>query len=56
MMKFREIFFLPKHAKDLRDHVNKLSKKQYWSQFQNTPDFVVLYMEVESALECCTDD
>jgi len=39
-----------KHAKDLRDHVNKLSKKQYWSQFQNTPDFVVLYMEVESAL------
>jgi DNA recombination protein RmuC len=39
-----------KHAKDLRDHVNKLSKKQYWSQFLNTPDFVVLYMEVESAL------
>lgn len=39
-----------KHAKDLRDHVHKLSKKQYWSQFQNTPDFVVLYMEVESAL------
>lgn len=39
-----------KHAKDLRDHVNKLSKKQYWSQFANTPDFVVLYMEVESAL------
>jgi DNA recombination protein RmuC len=39
-----------KHAKVLRDHVNKLSKKQYWSQFENTPDFVVLYMEVESAL------
>jgi DNA recombination protein RmuC len=39
-----------KHAKDLRDHVNRLSRKQYWSQFQNTPDFVVLYMEVESAL------
>ena len=39
-----------KHAKDLRDHVNKLSKKQYWPQFENTPDFVVLYMEVESAL------
>jgi DNA recombination protein RmuC len=39
-----------KHAKDLRDHMNRLSKKQYWSQFNNTPDFVVLYMEVESAL------
>jgi DNA recombination protein RmuC len=45
----RDLLFV-KHAKDLRDHVNRLSKKQYWSQFQNTPDFVVLYMEVESAL------
>ena len=39
-----------KHARDLRDHINKLSRKQYWSQFPNTPDFVVLYMEVESAM------
>jgi DNA recombination protein RmuC len=45
----RDLLFA-KHARDLRDHVNKLSKKQYWSQFPNTPDFVVLYMEVESAL------
>lgn len=45
----RDLLFV-KHAKVLRDHVNRLSKKQYWSQFQNTPDFVVLYMEVESAL------
>ena len=40
---------LIKHSKDLRDHINKLSKRQYWSQFQPTPDFVILYMEVESA-------
>jgi DNA recombination protein RmuC len=45
----RNVFFA-KHARDLRDHVTRLSKKQYWSQFKNTPDFVVLYMEVESAL------
>jgi len=40
---------LVKHSKDLRDHINKLSKRQYWSQFQPAPDFVILYMEVESA-------
>ena len=40
---------LVKHAKDLRDHVSALSKKQYWSQFKNSPDFVVLYIEAESA-------
>jgi DNA recombination protein RmuC len=39
-----------KYTRDLRDHIVKLSRKQYWSQFPNTPDFVVLYMEVESAL------
>jgi len=44
----RNALFL-KHAKKLRDHITKLSKKQYWSQFPNAPDFVVLYMEVESA-------
>jgi len=40
---------LTKHTKDLRAHISALSKKAYWSQFSNTPDFVVLYMEVESA-------
>jgi DNA recombination protein RmuC len=40
---------LVKHSRDLRDHINKLSKRQYWSQFQPAPDFVILYMEVESA-------
>jgi len=40
---------LGKHARDLRDHMNQLSKKKYWSQFDNAPDFVVLYIEAESA-------
>jgi DNA recombination protein RmuC len=40
---------LAKHSRDLRDHINGLSKKQYWAQFKNSPDFVVLYIEAESA-------
>ena len=41
---------LVRHAADVRKHVTTLSRKSYWAQFDNAPDFVVLYMQVESAL------
>ncbi len=41
---------LVRHAADVRKHVTALSRKSYWAQFDNAPDFVVLYMQVESAL------
>lgn len=40
---------LTKHVSDVRGHMNKLSKKEYWSQFNPSPDFVVYYIEIESA-------
>jgi DNA recombination protein RmuC len=40
---------LKRYAESVRGHVNALSKKEYWAQFKDHADFVVLYIEVEPA-------
>jgi len=41
--------FLLQHAKAVRDHLKKLKEKAYWNQFPESPDYVVLYMQIESS-------
>ena len=38
-----------RHADAVRDHLKKLSAKAYWSQFGESPDYVVLYLQIESS-------
>lgn len=39
---------LERHAKQVREHINRLAKKDYWSSLEQTPEFVVMFIPGES--------
>ncbi len=39
--------YLADHARQLRDHLQRLSAKQYWQQFTDSPDYVVMFLPDE---------
>ena len=43
-VKFRD------HARQLKDHVNRLANKNYWTHFQPAPDLVVMFVPGEALL------
>jgi len=47
--------FLEHHARKVRERVRELSSKAYWSQFDNSPDFVVLFIPGDQFLSAALD-
>ncbi|MHB8427930.1 MAG: DNA recombination protein RmuC [Acidiferrobacterales bacterium] len=46
---------LEHHARKVRERVAELSRKAYWSQFRNAPDFVVLFIPGDQFLSAALD-
>ena len=46
---------MEEHAKAIRSRIRELSRKKYWEQFENAPDFVVMFLPGDSFLSAAFD-
>jgi len=44
-----------RHVQSVRGHISGLSAKAYWDQFDNSPDFVAMFVPLDSAMAAALD-
>lgn len=44
-----------RHVQSVKAHIQGLSAKAYWDQFENSPDFVAMFVPLDSALAAALD-
>jgi len=47
---------LERHARNVRDHIRKLSGKSYWEQFERSPEFVILFIPGDQFLSAALNE
>jgi DNA recombination protein RmuC len=47
---------LEKHAKNVRGHIRSLASKAYWSQFEESPEFVILFIPGDQFLSAALNE